>query len=222
MTDCIVGDIEFAAAEEATDLPGEYHHLGELLRKVLPELGELYCQRAQTLLRCLLGGLPAGRNSADRAVGKAVLPGARRSHRAAGQAEPPDPHGGRMTTVHRRAFLTLTASGIWPPPKCSQTQGSVVAMRSSSTRWVAWRIPTRTADRRVRNSGTTGRTAPVMREAFASGLTAVNLTLGYVYGDGEPFEATIRDIANTDAERSRQSGGSAQGLYGCGHPARQG
>ena len=38
-----------------------------------------------------------------------------------------------------------------------------------------------------------------MREAFASGLTAVNLTLGYVYGDMEPFEATIREIANTEA-----------------------
>jgi Lon protease-like protein len=38
-----VGDIELAAPEEPTDLPGEYHHLGELLRKVLPELGDLYC-----------------------------------------------------------------------------------------------------------------------------------------------------------------------------------
>jgi uncharacterized protein len=37
-----MGDIEFAAPEEATDLPTEYHHLGDLLRKVLPELGELY------------------------------------------------------------------------------------------------------------------------------------------------------------------------------------
>ena len=35
-------DIEFAAPEEPTDLREEYHHLGELLRKVLPELGELY------------------------------------------------------------------------------------------------------------------------------------------------------------------------------------
>jgi membrane dipeptidase len=39
----------------------------------------------------------------------------------------------------------------------------------------------------------------VMREAQTSGLTAVNLTLGYVAGDAEPFEATIRDIAKTDA-----------------------
>ncbi len=37
-----VGDVEFAAPEEPTDLPLEYDHLGELLRKVLPELGELY------------------------------------------------------------------------------------------------------------------------------------------------------------------------------------
>jgi hypothetical protein len=36
------GDIEFAAPEEQVDLPGEFQHLGELLRKVLPELGELY------------------------------------------------------------------------------------------------------------------------------------------------------------------------------------
>lgn len=37
-----VGEVEFALPEEPIDLPGEYHHLGELLRKVLPELGDLY------------------------------------------------------------------------------------------------------------------------------------------------------------------------------------
>lgn len=37
-----VGDIELTAPEETVALPGEFHHLGELLRKVLPELGELY------------------------------------------------------------------------------------------------------------------------------------------------------------------------------------
>jgi membrane dipeptidase len=39
----------------------------------------------------------------------------------------------------------------------------------------------------------------VIREAHASGLTAVNLTLGYWSGDKDPFELTIRDIAKTDA-----------------------
>jgi Lon protease-like protein len=35
-------DVEFAEPEESMDVPFEYEHLGELLRKVLPELGELY------------------------------------------------------------------------------------------------------------------------------------------------------------------------------------
>jgi len=35
-------EVEFADPEEPVDLPLEYDHLGELLRKVLPELGELY------------------------------------------------------------------------------------------------------------------------------------------------------------------------------------
>jgi Lon protease-like protein len=37
-----VGDIEYLPAEAAVELPVEYHHLGDLLRKVLPELGEPY------------------------------------------------------------------------------------------------------------------------------------------------------------------------------------
>src|SRR3954447_1106911 len=35
-------DVDLVAPEEAVDLPLEYDHLGELLRKVLPELGDLY------------------------------------------------------------------------------------------------------------------------------------------------------------------------------------
>jgi Lon protease-like protein len=37
-----VGDIEYLPAEATVELPIEYHHLGDLLRKVLPELGEPY------------------------------------------------------------------------------------------------------------------------------------------------------------------------------------
>ena len=37
-----VGEIEFTAPERPTELPLEYEHLGLLLRKVLPELGDLY------------------------------------------------------------------------------------------------------------------------------------------------------------------------------------
>ncbi|AIF48952.1 dipeptidase [Dyella japonica] len=39
----------------------------------------------------------------------------------------------------------------------------------------------------------------VLADAHASGLTAVNVTLGYVSGPGDPFEASVRDIAATDA-----------------------
>jgi Lon protease-like protein len=37
-----VARIEMLPQEEQIDLPGEFQHLGMLLRKVLPELGELY------------------------------------------------------------------------------------------------------------------------------------------------------------------------------------
>ncbi|HZO21912.1 MAG TPA: LON peptidase substrate-binding domain-containing protein [Steroidobacteraceae bacterium] len=39
-----LGDIEFCAPEERIELPGEFQHLGELLRRVLPELGDLYAE----------------------------------------------------------------------------------------------------------------------------------------------------------------------------------
>lgn len=37
-----MGTVTFLPAETATDLPGEYAHLGVLLRKVLPQLGDIY------------------------------------------------------------------------------------------------------------------------------------------------------------------------------------
>lgn len=47
--------------------------------------------------------------------------------------------------------------------------------------------------------------ARVLRDARASGLTAVNVTLGYVAGDDDPFEYTVRDIAQMDATIRRQA-----------------
>src|SRR5689334_8096324 len=38
-----------------------------------------------------------------------------------------------------------------------------------------------------------------LADAKASGLCAVNVTLGHVAGSDEPFEATVRDIAAWDA-----------------------
>ena len=39
----------------------------------------------------------------------------------------------------------------------------------------------------------------VLAEAHASGVTMINVTLGYVSGADDPFEASVRDIAATDA-----------------------
>jgi Lon protease-like protein len=41
-----VGEIEYLPVEDPRELPDEYHHLGDLLRKVLPELGEPYASMA--------------------------------------------------------------------------------------------------------------------------------------------------------------------------------
>jgi hypothetical protein len=37
-----MGTVTWVPAEPAVDLPGEYAHLGQLLRKVLPQLGDIY------------------------------------------------------------------------------------------------------------------------------------------------------------------------------------
>jgi membrane dipeptidase len=39
----------------------------------------------------------------------------------------------------------------------------------------------------------------VLRDAHDSGLTAVNITLGYVSGDSDPFEQSVRDVALMDS-----------------------
>jgi Lon protease-like protein len=37
-----LGEVDWLEAEEEIELPAEYQHLGQLLRKVLPELGDFY------------------------------------------------------------------------------------------------------------------------------------------------------------------------------------
>ena len=49
-------------------------------------------------------------------------------------------------------------------------------------------------------------TPRVLAEAHASGLTAVNITLGYVSGEDDPFEYSVRDIAATDATVREHAG----------------
>ena len=46
----------------------------------------------------------------------------------------------------------------------------------------------------------------IIADARASGLTAVNVTMGYVAGNGEPFEQTVREIARWDARIAGRPG----------------
>jgi membrane dipeptidase len=48
-------------------------------------------------------------------------------------------------------------------------------------------------------------TRRVIDDALASGTTAVNMTLGYVSGDGDPFESSVRDIVKWDGIIHRYS-----------------
>lgn len=40
--------------------------------------------------------------------------------------------------------------------------------------------------------------ARVLADAHASGVTAMNVTIGYVFGPGEPFEQSVREVAQWD------------------------
>ena len=102
----------------------------------------------------------------------------------------------------RRAFLSLTGGAL-----AGLAQGGA---RATSGRWgdaVIVNALGGLADPNQPPSASVGQgpnddwahASRVMRDAAASGLTAVNVTLGYVAGEEEPFEATIRDLASTDA-----------------------
>src|SRR3954447_13723636 len=47
--------------------------------------------------------------------------------------------------------------------------------------------------------------ARILRDARASGLDAINVTLGYVTGEEDPFEQTVREIGVWDWRLKRQS-----------------
>jgi membrane dipeptidase len=48
-------------------------------------------------------------------------------------------------------------------------------------------------------------TPRIVHDAVASGTTALNLTLGYVSGDEDPFESTVRDIVKWDGVIAKYS-----------------
>ena len=78
-------------------------------------------------------------------------------------------------------------------------------------RWVDWKTPTwskprRTATIPVAADSDESVDARALADARPPGLTAVNVTLGYVAGPMEPFEHTIREIGRWDRILRRHPG----------------
>jgi membrane dipeptidase len=113
-----------------------------------------------------------------------------------------------MIEVDRRTFLTLTSAALAVPAALTAPEAlAVPAARASDSGAAAAVVPGQWRDSVIVNAlggledpNPKPSDARVIREAHASGLTAVNVTLGYVFGDMEPFETSVRDIAKTDAQ----------------------
>ena len=103
------------------------------------------------------------------------------------------------TTIDRRTFLTgvtvAAAAALLPGETLAAAKGGGAANGSIVVNALGGLDdPNRGSDELVPEF-----TPRVLTEAHASGLTAVNITLGYVSGPDDPFEASVRDIAATDA-----------------------
>jgi membrane dipeptidase len=103
-----------------------------------------------------------------------------------------------MSSLHRRTFLGLTAGVLALP--------AAFAESATPGRWRNAVIVNALGGIEDPNPAADGadqqdvwkQGSRAMRDALASGLTAVNCTLGYIAGDSEPFESTVREIAHTD------------------------
>lgn len=103
-------------------------------------------------------------------------------------------------TIDRRTFLTGVTVAAAASMLPRETRAAAITNSAAAERGVIVNAlgglddPNRGADGLVPEF-----TPRVLSEAHASGLTAVNITLGYVSGPDDPFEASVRDIAATDA-----------------------
>src|SRR5215216_3338314 len=103
-----------------------------------------------------------------------------------------------MTDLHRREFLALAGAAALMPSAAAQAPREVIIVNALGSLDDPNAPDNPTPEQRRTLSDR------VIRGARASGLTAVNVTMGYVAGDEEPFEQSVREIARWDARlRSR-------------------
>jgi membrane dipeptidase len=98
-------------------------------------------------------------------------------------------------TIDRRDFMALAAGAA------TVAAGPVTAAEASDPLkgWIVVNALGGLGDPNHPSDSLVPNLSPrVLSEAHASGLTMVNITLGYVSGPDDPFEASVRDIAETD------------------------
>jgi len=98
---------------------------------------------------------------------------------------------GSTTEIDRRAFLSLAgAAALMPGAAVAQAPRDMLIVNALGG----------LDDPNVRNEPDRRRLSDrIVADARASGLTAVNVTMGYVSGEEEPFEQSVREIARWDA-----------------------
>ncbi len=100
-------------------------------------------------------------------------------------------------TIDRRAFLAMAGAAALPLPAAATETGGPMLIVNALGGLVDPNPP-------AGADGGQAISARILADARASGLHAVNQTIGYVAGDGDPFEQTIRDIATWTARFRNQ------------------
>ena len=94
-------------------------------------------------------------------------------------------------TIDRRSFLAAAAAAAIPWPAVARRRRRDMVIVNALGGLADPNVE-REPDRRMLSDR-------VIADARASGLTAVNVTMGYVAGSGEPFEQSVREIGRWDA-----------------------
>ena len=104
-----------------------------------------------------------------------------------------------MIELDRRAFLAMSGAAALVPPAGGQQPREMIIVNALGGLIDMNVPPEQMTEARRRTISDR-----IVADARASGLTAVNVTIGYVSGDEEPFEQTVREIARGEARlRSR-------------------
>ncbi len=103
----------------------------------------------------------------------------------------------RFLSLDRRNFLAGTAALALAAPARSETDKKMLILNSLGG--------IDDPDMPVPEEAAAVLTPRSIADAHASGLTAVNVTLGYVMGDKQPYDSTVKDIAWWDEAIAQRS-----------------